>query len=718
MPMAAALGTILLAVGLGALIAASTLAALPSLRERQCGKSQPWRTRAIRGCSWLACALLAACLVLVAWCLLSGDLSVRYAVYYRSDSTSELAWLYKLSGLWGGREGSLLLWSWLETLSGAVLLAKPVREEGSRRLWEVAAALLLLLAALFAAVVLLVPGNQLFAPLPSEYLDGKGALAGQAQLWGLSSLLEHWAMVVHPPLLFVGYAGMTVPAACAAAALLVGDFKGQWLSLCRRWALVGWLFLSAGIGMGAAWAYTVLGWGGFWGWDPVENASLLPWLAGVVLIHNLAACRRRGLFPRWTLGSAFIAASFVMFAAFVTRSGVIGSVHAFDGDVASAWLFGLLTVVPLGFGFGLIWRRRNDFGEAPSIGSFASKGMLLYLNDLVVLGFAVLLAYLVLCPAFPAPLPFAGRTFSADAYAAIADPLGVAYLSLAAFSSFVGWNRTGSAMLRARAFGSLVAAVVVFSLLLANFFVNLLPVYQGTIAAGGATADALLSRGPAWYYHGVAVAALAVASLLFASSAFSLVRRLRRGRCLAALGAPLAHGALALILVGLVGSTMYVSSVSVQLPYDEEANMAEEVIEIGDWALAFEDARTVIEENRTDLFSTVFFAVSRDERPWGTVAPAVQLIATTQQHQLHAAVVSTPLEDLFVTYQGVESTDGEAALVLDVSIHPLVGFLWVGFGLLLVGIALSCVGGAARNGRPRLAEGACRDVGGDMNHGT
>lgn len=716
MLMAATMGTVLLAIGLGTLIAAAVLAAPYSAAESGAGVRSR-RARAVRGCAWGACVLLAACLALMTWCLLSGDLSVRYAVYYRSDSTSELAWLYKLSGLWGGREGSLLLWSWLEALAGAALLTRPVRTKEDARLNGTAAALLLVLAALFTAVVLLVPGNQLFAPLPSEYLDGQGGLAGQARLWGLSSLLEHWAMVVHPPLLFVGYAGMTVPAACGTAALLVGDFQGRWMGLCRRWALVGWLFLSAGIGMGAVWAYTVLGWGGFWGWDPVENASLLPWLAGVVLVHNLVAYRRRRLFPRWILASALIAASFVMFAAFVTRSGIIGSVHAFDGDAASAWLFGLLAVVPLGFGLVLLWRRRNCFGEAPSIGDLASKGMLLYLNDLVVLGFAILLAYLVLCPALPAPLPFAGRTFSADAYAAIAGPLGVVYLALAALSPLMGWGRTDRAVLRARVFRPLVMAIVIFSLRMVNFFVNLLPVYEETLAAGGAAAEALLSRGPAWYYHGVAVGALAVASLLFATAAFSLVRRLRKGHRLAALGAPLAHGALALILVGLVGSTMYVSSVSAQLPYDEEANTASGTVEIGDWELAFEDVRTVIEENRTDLFSTASFAVWRDGRPWGTIAPAVQLIATTQQHQLHAAVVSTPLEDLFVTYQGVEKAGDEAVLVLDVSVHPLVAFLWAGFGLLLLGIALSC-GSAARGGRSRAAGESSDENGGGGNGGA
>ena len=211
--------------------------------------------------------------------------------------------------------------------------------------------------------------------------------------------------------------------------------------------------------------------------------------------------------------------------------------------------------------------------------------------------------------------------------------------------------------------------------------------------------------------------ALAVASLLFATAAFSLVRRLRKGHRLAALGAPLAHGALALILVGLVGSTMYVSSVSAQLPYDEEANTASGTVEIGDWELAFEDVRTVIEENRTDLFSTASFAVWRDGRPWGTIAPAVQLIATTQQHQLHAAVVSTPLEDLFVTYQGVEKAGDEAVLVLDVSVHPLVAFLWAGFGLLLLGIALSC-GSAARGGRSRAAGESSDENGGGGNGGA
>jgi cytochrome c-type biogenesis protein CcmF len=702
------LGTTLLSLGFVALLAAIALAigtVLGSAGE----DTRRRRAQCACGFGWLGCAALAACLILLVWCFLVGDHSIRYVVYYRSDSTSAMAWLYQVSGLWGGREGSLLLWGWLESAIGAFILTRAVRDGANRQLHGGTAALTLALAALFSIGVLVVPGSQLFAPLPSEYLDVEGNLTGQAALWGLSSLLEHWAMVVHPPLLFMGYAAMTIPAAYGAAALVAGDVRNRWVHCCLPWAIGGWLFLGAGIGMGAVWAYTVLGWGGFWGWDPVENASLLPWLAGVALVHSLGACDRRGLFPRWTVAVAFIALAFVMFAAFVTRSGIIGSVHAFDGDVASAWLFGLLMTVPPGLGLLGLWANCHRFGNTVSIESFVSKAALLYLNDVVVLGFAVLLAYLVLAPALPAPLPFAGRTFSADAYGAIARPLGVLYLGLVAMVPLVGWRCTSPGTCWRRVRGPLVLAALIFGLLLVNFCVNLLPAYDETLVSGGAAAESLLAGGPSWYYHGLAVAAFLVSSFLFATAAFSLVHLVRHGGgygCsrLGPAGAAVAHGALALILVGLVGSTMYVSSKSAQLPYDEASNTAEGTVELGSWALTYEDSRTVIEANRTDLFSTAYFAVTENGVPRGIIAPSVQLIATTQQHQLHAAVVSAPLEDLFVTYQGVNTVDDRTVLMLDVSIHPLVASVWTGFALLMLGTLFALLGTMLRRNAGELGK--------------
>lgn len=647
---------------------------------------------------------------------MTGDNSLEYVVYYRSDSSSDLAWLYRLSGIWGGREGSLLFWAWLLSACNAAVAARTMRARA--RIDQAALLVSSVVLASYVGILVFSGDNALFATLSPIYLNDQGQLTGAALLWGMSSLLEHWAMAVHPPMLFIGYAGLTMPFAYAIAALAVNDLSSTWVNRCSRITLFSWTFLSLGIGIGAAWAYSVLGWGGYWGWDPVENASLLPWLAGVALIHSFTVYRTRRSFRRWTVLCACVAFAFVAFGAFVTRSGIIGSVHAFDGDSSSFTLFLAWSIVPLVAGtIGLVFRAKGFAAGAQrqyDAESLFSKDAAYYLNNLMTMVFAVLLGYMTLSSILPSWMPFGGQTVSADTYNAIAAPLGIAYGTVVAVCPLLSWCKTDASQFWKRARIPGICSAVLFAALMVYHVTYLVPSYNEVLYSGGSAAEALLARGPSWYYNGLSAVGFFIASLLLFNSLYALCKgagsRTVRGRgdgalgrSASALGGFTAHAGMALVLIGLIGSSMYVTEKASYVEYDAETDTVSESFRIKSYTLEYRDKLVAVEANQTDLFNTVYFDVYRYGEYLATVDPSVQMVATTQQQHYHASIVHLPLEDLFVVYKGVNSDDGWS-FALDVRVNPLVSFLWVGFGLLVAGSLIAVLGRRSETGRKLVSE--------------
>ena len=355
-----------------------------------------------------------------------------------------------------------------------------------------------LVLAAFVGVILFSESNMPFAATPAKYFDGSGNLTAAASVLGMNTLLEHWAMAIHPPTLFVGYAGLTIPFAYAIAAIIVNDSSKEWVVRSQRYTLFSWFFLGVGIGLGAIWAYVVLGWGGYWGWDPVENASLLSWIVGVALIHSFTVYRQRGAFKRWSVMCACLTFAFVIVGTFISRSGLVQSVHAFEGGPVSLALFGALLGASILAGIvGLIVRWKS-FGPAYSgaddVENMLSKDAAYYFNNVIMVVFAVLLTYMTVSSALPAhlfgiPVPFGGQTVSAGTYNAIARPLGVIYLAILAVCPLLSWGRTEGKQFWKRARIPGICAVVLFAVLMFYFVTYLLPSYDAILAAGGTEAD-------------------------------------------------------------------------------------------------------------------------------------------------------------------------------------------------------------------------------------
>lgn len=643
-------------------------------------------------------SLLACCGIIVAG-FVAGDVSMLYILQNRSASSDGLAWLYTLSGLWAGRAGSLLFWTFLIALFGALVVVRGWCEEGrnedacARLLDDIAVAVVFAVAAVFCGVLLFSEGNMPFEATPDRYFGEDGQLTSSAAQYSMNQLLEHWAMAIHPPLLFVGYAGLTVPFGYAIAALVTNDSSAAWVNRTSRFVLASWLFLSAGIGLGAVWAYVVLGWGGYWGWDPVENASLLSWLVCVALMHTYAAYRQRGAFKRWAVMCSCLAFTSVVVATFVTRSGIVDSVHAFSGDPVSLALFGGLIAVSLTLpiiGIAVRWKSFGSVSGDDDIESLFSKDAAYYFNNVVMVLFALLLLYMTLSSALPSWLPFGGASLGATSFEAIARPLGILYLLILAVCPLLSWGRTDRRAFLRQARIPAICTTVLFALLMAYWSTNLLPAYDAALAKGDAASLSLLEAGPSWYYNGLAVLGLFVASLLFFNAAFVFVRSLRSPRKrAAAIGGSVAHVAMAVILVGLVGSSMYVTEESGYMGFDAEAGKATERFSVQEYELAYAgDSVLDDSEGSGNILYEVDFDVYKDGQLIGQLHPSVQLDTTTQQQKLNAAVMGFPDEDLFVVYRG---TNQEGAFSLDVRVNPLVSLVWIGFALLLMGMLCALV---------------------------
>ncbi|GAB2845211.1 heme lyase CcmF/NrfE family subunit [Pseudoduganella ginsengisoli] len=372
-----------------------------------------------------------ALLVTVSFALLlaafaHNDFSIRYVA---AHSNSMLPWYYRLAGAWGGHEGSLLLW--IQVL--ALWLAAVAR--GSRRLPDDVAARVLAVMGLVAAGFL---AFILFTSNPFERL-----LPAARDGSDLNPLLQDIGMIIHPPLLYMGYVGFSVAFAFAVAALLGGRLDAAWARWSRPWTLAAWAFLTLGIFMGSFWAYYELGWGGWWFWDAVENASFMPWLVGTALLHSLAVTEKRGAFRGWTVLLAILAFSLSLLGTFLVRSGVLSSVHAFASDPRRGlFILGFLTVV-IGGALGLYTWRAPSLAQVVKGGTFAvwSRESLLLLNNVLLLSATAAVLLGTLYPLALDALGLGKISVGPPYFDAVFAPLMLPVLALLALGPFVAWKR-------------------------------------------------------------------------------------------------------------------------------------------------------------------------------------------------------------------------------------------------------------------------------------
>ena len=290
------------------------------------------------GAFYLLAAIMSAVSAVIVYAFVSGDYSIKYVARY-SDSVQPL--FYKITSYWGGLDGSIMFWVFLLSVFGST--AVYVNRERHRELIPYVVAIISVVE-MFFLFLMVVHNNPFQTYLTESPTEGQG----------LNPLLQNFYMVIHPPTMYTGFVGLTIPFAFGLAALITGFLDDSWLRAVRRWTMISWLFLSVGLGLGMIWAYEELGWGGYWGWDPVENAGLLPWFTATAFLHSVMVQERRGMLRVWNVTLVILTFFLTIFGTFMTRSGVVQSVHAFGEDPELARLFTIFMTAILVVSFGFV----------------------------------------------------------------------------------------------------------------------------------------------------------------------------------------------------------------------------------------------------------------------------------------------------------------------------------------------------------------------------
>src|ERR1700704_3136158 len=384
------------------------------------------------GAFYLICAIMIAASAVMINAFLTGDYSIKYVVHY-SDSVQPL--FYRITSYWGGLDGSIMFWVFLLSVFGSI--AVYVNRERHRELipYVVATISTVQMFFLYLMVAHRNPFQQYLGAVPA---DGEG----------LNPLLQNFYMAIHPPSLYTGFVGMTIPFAFGIPALVPGHLDDSWLRAVRRWTMFSWLFLSFGLTLGMIWAYEVLGWGGYWGWDPVENAALLPWFTATAFLHSVMVQERRSMLRVWNVTLVIMTFFLTIFGTFMTRSGIVSSVHAFGDDPILTKLFTGFMVLILVFSFGLVIYRLPLLKARNDLDSWMSREAAFLLNNWILLFSAFLVLFATMFPTLTEAVTGERLTVGPPFFNKWMLPIGLVLLFLTGYGPLTAWRKSTLITLR------------------------------------------------------------------------------------------------------------------------------------------------------------------------------------------------------------------------------------------------------------------------------
>jgi cytochrome c-type biogenesis protein CcmF len=383
------------------------------------------------GAFYLAAAIMVVASAVIVQLFVTDNYTVKYVQRY-SDALQPM--FYKITSYWGGLDGSIMFWVFLLSVFGS--LAVYVNRERHRELIPYVVAIISGVQ-MFFLFLMIVHKNPFETFLVQAPQDGQG----------LNPLLQNMYMVIHPPSLYIGFVGMTIPYAFAMASLITGHLDDSWLRAVRRWTMVSWLFLSLGLTLGMIWAYEELGWGGYWGWDPVENAGLLPWFTATAFLHSVIVQERRGMLKVWNMALVITTFFLTIFGTFMTRSGIVQSVHAFGEDRALMWMFTLFMVVILVFSFGWLIKRLPLLRPRYEMDSWISREAAFVANNWILLIAAMLVLFGTMFPTMSEALTGNRLTVGPPFFNRWMAPLGLILIALTGVAPLLAWRRSTMANL-------------------------------------------------------------------------------------------------------------------------------------------------------------------------------------------------------------------------------------------------------------------------------
>ncbi len=583
--------------------------------------------------------------------------------YVWSYSNKDLSLFYKIAGLWAGQAGSLLLW--LLILSGITAFAVYTNRDKNHELMPYVMMVFGAALCFFTIIVLFItnPFNELVVAVQNSIVDHTPA-DGR----GLNPLLQHPAMVIHPPILFVGYSGFIVPFAFAIAALAAGKLDPTWIKSTRRWTVFSWLFLSVGILLGAKWAYVELGWGGYWGWDPVENASLMPWFTSTAFLHSVIIQRKRGMLKVWNMTLIIITFSLCIFGTFITRSGIISSVHSFAessvGPAFGSFLIGILAV-----SFYLLFKSIPELKSENRLDSLLSRESSFLFNNLILMGAMFATFWGTVFPVISEMVTGTQITVGAPYFNKVNIPIGLFLLFLTGVGPLFAWRTTSKKSLKRNfilPFGlSLIFSIVLFFLgirkimPLVSFFLSFF--VTATIVREFWKAASIRKRNK---NEGLLKAFVNV-----------IMRNTRR------YGGYIVHLGIVLLFVGFTGNSFVLENT------DELSE--QESLTIGDYEIRVD----AINHGQTALYeySEVVMTVYSDGEIISEETAQRRIYSASEQTTTELAIYSTLKEDLYIVFTGIAPESDKAVIM--VHLNPLVMWVWIGSIVLVIGTLIALVPG-------------------------
>ena len=628
--------------------------------------------------------------VYAVWALLSVAALAVMAAFVRNEyqyqyvagySNRELSTFYKISGLWAGQTGSLLFWALLLALFAAIAVFQ--NRSRNRELMPYVTATLLAVLCFFLVVIL--AASNPFEMMSFTPPDGRG----------LNPQLQNFWMTIHPPTLYLGFTAFTVPFAFAIAALATGRLDTRWITVTRRWTLLAWFFLTNGIIFGMMWAYVELGWGGYWFWDPVENASLLPWLLGTAFLHSVIIQEKRGMLKMWNV--LLILGTFLLsiFATFLTRSGLIESVHSFAQNLTIAWIFlGFMTVLTLGSAL-LVWWRRDRIESSSQLESVLSREAAFLLNNLLFVAAMFAVLWGTMFPLLSEGLVGQKIAVGPPFFNRVNIPIGLLLLALLGVGPIIAWRKATPRNLKRNftlPLGMLLVTGAVLWLAGVRHTYALL-----TFALGAFVMTTIVVE----FYKGTRARARIEGEGAGRALLHLIVRNQRR------YGGYIVHAGLVIGFMGLAGQA-----------YDVERQAAlrpGESVEIPSpfghtYRLTYQGLSVYPAPNMEKLVTSM--QVERDGQPLGVLTAEKRAYRQRQEVASEVGIRRAWNEDLYLILAGVEelqsaggATNPRALATFRVLVNPLVVWIWIGGMIMAIGtlIAMWPAGTVERRPLPRPA---------------
>jgi cytochrome c-type biogenesis protein CcmF len=571
-------------------------------------------------------------------------------------SNRTLPVVYKFAAWWSGQEGSLMFWSWLLATYAAVVVLTNRRKHRDMMPYVVA-----VLSAVQTFFLLM---NN-FVANPFQMLAVDKLIQPVADGSGLSPLLQYPAMAIHPPMLYLGYVGFAVPFAFAIGSLITRQPGEGWIHTTRRWTLITWLFQGTGVMLGAAWAYHVLGWGGYWGWDPVENASLLPWLSGTAFLHSVMMQEKKGMMKIWNIVLVSTTFFLCILGTMMTRSGLVQSVHAFARSDIGKYFVSFLAIGIAGTIY-LILDRLDYLKSDAQLEAVLSRESSFLFNNLILLASCFAVLWGTLFPKISEAISGDQISLDADWYNRLMVPIGLFLLFLTGVGPLFAWRRTSTESLRRNfQWPGLAAVVLVVALLIAGVRHPYALVSFGFCLFVALTVIVEFSKG--------ARSIAAKNGFSFPHAVVELTHRNTRRY-----GGYLVHMGIVLIFIGITGKAFNQSDTREMAPGD--------TMRLGHYALHM--VRMDQGENANYQWHRAIIQVIKDGNDLGTLEPEKRFYKASRQGTSEIGLRQRPNEDVYLNFAGM-SDDNQRA-VIQAYINPLVFWIWFG-GLVLIGGTLVCL---------------------------